>query len=194
MRNKGFGLKARDVDMLTKETLESYNFLEDTAFGIERQVKVLNYLYTQISEIEEHIKKRIKATTINNKYYRALNKVPGIGNILSMTILLETGEIERFKTAQNYASYCRMVNSIRESNGKKKGENNRKNGNRYLSWAYMEAAIFAIRSYPKVQKYYQRKMSKTNRILALKTVAHKISCGCYFVLRDGVSFDMNKLF
>ena len=66
--------------------------------------------------------------------------IPGIGNILGLTIMLEVGDIGRFPKVGDYSSYCRCVESKRLSNGKKKGENNKKNGNKYLAWAYVEAA------------------------------------------------------
>ena len=72
--------------------------------------------------------------------FQKLLTVPGIGKILAFTISLETGEISRFRQVGNFVSYCRLVESIRKSAGKKKGENNRKNGNKYLSWAFVEAA------------------------------------------------------
>src|ERR1700731_3430927 len=109
-----------------------------------------------------------------------------------MTILLETGEISRFSKVGNYSSYCRCVASKRMSNEKKKGENNRKNGNTYLGWAFIEASNAAIKNYPEIKKYYQRKLTKTMRVVALKAIANKLSRACYFILRDGVPFDMKK--
>lgn len=126
--------------------------------------------------------------------FKKLKSAPGIGDILGTTILLETGPIERFASVGEYASYCRMVDSKRLSNGKKKGEGNRKCGNAYLAWAYMEAANFAIRSYEPVRRWYDRKASKRHRIVALKAVAHKIARGCYHVLHDHVPFDIDRAF
>ena len=83
--------------------------------------------------------------------------------------------------------------SARKSNGKKKGENNRKNGNHYLCWAFIEAANFAIRYNEVIKKYYQRKMKRSNQIIAIKTVAAKLSKACFFMLRDKVKFDI-KIF
>ena len=73
--------------------------------------------------------------------------IPGIGKILGITIMLEGGDIGRFDKVGNYSSYCRCVKSEKLSNKKKKGEGNRKNGNRYLAWAYVEAAHFCIRGH-----------------------------------------------
>ena len=54
--------------------------------------------------------------------------------------MLAVGDISRFAKVGNFASYCRCVSSQRLSDGKSKGHGNRKNGNRYLSWAFVEAA------------------------------------------------------
>ena len=119
---------------------------------------------------------------------------PGIGNILGLTIMLEVGDIHRFAKVGNYSSYCRCVESKRTSNGKKKGENNKKNGNRYLAWAYVEAANHAMRNCAKAQKFFQRKMAKSKRVLATKALANKLTKATYYIMRDQVAFDSQKLF
>jgi transposase len=108
--------------------------------------------------------------------------------------MLEVGDIGRFLKVGNYASYCRCVGSKRVSNGKKKGENNKKNGNKYLAWAYVEAAHFAKRHMPKAQRFYQQKMAKANGAVATKALANKLARASYFVMRDQVPFDEDMLF
>jgi transposase len=83
-----------------------------------------------------------------------LKTVPGIGDILALTILLETGTIARFPSVGDFASYGRCVKSQRLSNGKVKGHGNTKNGNRYLGWAFVEAAHFAIRFDPVIKRFH----------------------------------------
>ncbi len=90
--------------------------------------------------------------------------------------------------------YCRCVKAERLSNGKKKDENNRRNGNRYLSWAYVEAANFANRFSPHAQTFYQRKMAKTNGIVAIKALSNKLARASYYIMRDQVPYDPKKLF
>lgn len=168
------------------------DFIKDKKVKLasEAQLSVLRCIMEQIDKLEAFILSEIKA----DKLFHLLKTIPGIGPILAMTILIETGDINRFEDAGNYSSYCRCVESKRISNAKKKGENNRKNGNHYLGWAYIEAANFAIRFSEPIKKYYQRKLSKTKRVVALKTIANKLSKAVYFMLRDGVPFEMNKLF
>lgn len=108
--------------------------------------------------------------------------------------MLETGDINRFKEVGNFASYCMCVDSKRISNGKKKVSNDNNNGNRFLSWAFIEAANFAIRFDNTIKKYCQRKLSKTKPIIAIKTIADKLARTCYYIMRDGCNFEGNKAF
>ena len=108
--------------------------------------------------------------------------------------MLEAGAIGRFPSVGDFASYCRGVGSTRLSNFKKKGTGNVKNGNRYLGWAFVEAAHFAIRYAPPIHRWHARKLARTNAIVAIKAVAHKLARAAYYILRDQVVFDVSKAF
>ena len=111
-----------------------------------------------------------------------------------MTILLKSGAIERFACAGDIASYCRMVESVRLSHGKRKGHRNRKCGNRYLCWAFTEAANYAVRFHPSIRRWYERKRTRKHRVVAIKAVAHKLARACYHMLHEGTSFDPARAF
>ena len=80
------------------------------------------------------------------------------------------------------------------SNGKKKGEGNVRNGNKYLAWAFIEAAHFAVRFCPQAKRFYERKKAKTNGIVATKAIAHKLARACYHMLREGKPFALTRCF
>jgi transposase len=126
--------------------------------------------------------------------FQILQSVTGIGPILGMTIWLETGDIRRFNGPGNYASYSRCVKSEHTSNGKKKGEGNRKAGNKYLSWAFSEAAHFAVRFDAQARRFFERKRAKTCGIVAIRAVAHKLARACYCMLRDQSPYDATRAF
>jgi transposase len=111
-----------------------------------------------------------------------------------MTLMMETGVIGRFAGVGQFASYCRCVDSPKSSQGKRKGSGNTKNGNKYLAWALVEAANFAIRYNPRVKRFYQRKKDQTNGMVALKALAHQLARACYYILRDQVPFQVEKAF
>src|SRR5881227_1284236 len=162
----------------------------DLVLALKANLAVMNSADAQIEILEKTVQDRVKL----RPQFRFLKTVPGIGPILALTIMLETGEIERFASVGNYASYCRCVGSRKISNGKRKGSGNTKNGNKYLAWAFVEAANFAVRYQPLIRRFYQRKKAKSHRVVAIKAVAHKLSRACYHVMRDEVPFDVARAF
>jgi transposase len=126
--------------------------------------------------------------------YEKLLTMPGIGRILGMTITMEVGDIARFKTDGDFASYCRAVDSRRLSNGKQKGENNQKCGNKYLSWAFVEAAHFAKRSDENCRRWYDRKKAKTSTVLATKALACKLAKAAWHIMAKQTNYDATRMF
>lgn len=149
----------------------------------------IEFLEREIRQIEKAVEGRVKLAA----GYERLLGVPGIGRILAMTIMLETGPMQRFPGPGHYASYCRAVKTEHTSNERKKGEGNSKCGNKHLAWAYIEAANFAVRYSPELRAWYQRKAARTKRVVALKALSNKLAKACFFILRDGVEFDVKKL-
>jgi len=189
-RNRGRSLSANRIKRLTYEEVDALLPDADLALAVKGNLAVMRTLEGVIGLLEKRVKSRIRL----RPQFKPLLTVSGIGEILGLTIMLETGEIERFAKVGNYASYCRCVGSEHLSNGKRKGRGNRKNGNKYLAWAYIEAANFAVRYNPQIKRYYQRKCARTHRVVAIKTVAHKLARACYYILRDQVPFDVNRAF
>jgi transposase len=157
---------------------------------MKANLRMIQALHHQIVEIEKTVLNQMKLSP----EYNGLKQVPGIGNILALTIALETGDISRFPKAGNYASYCRAVKSSRESNRKKKGEGNRKNGNKYLGWAYVEAVNHMVRYSNDGKRFFQRKLAQKNRAVAVKATANKLAKACFYIMRDKIAYDAKLLF
>ncbi len=179
------GLKKLDAD-------EIANIFPDADYEFSGLClnEAVGALTEQIERIEKNVLQKIRL----RKAYKNLTSVMGIGKILGLTIMLETGEINRFNAVGDYSSYCRAVPSKRVSNEKKKGKGNTKNGNRYLAWAFTEAAHYMQRFCPKARKWFQKKSSKRGGMVATKALSNKIARACYFIMRDQVVCNPNKLF
>jgi transposase len=190
VRNSGSSFSVKQIHNLSKKELEGLLPESYQVLAVSSSLKLMECLRQQIKTLEQAVKKHLKHTPA----YEQLLSVNGIGEILAQTIVLETGPIGRFPAVGNYASYCRCVRSTKLSNGKRKGQGNVKNGNPYLEWAYMEAAQFAIRFSPKIQRFYQRKSSKNHMMVARKSVAHKLARACFYMMRDLVPFDVERAF
>ena len=189
-RNTGLSISANRIKKLTLEQVDGLFMMGDVGLAVKANLSVMRCLEAEIKSLEQVVKERVKLKPA----FRYLLTVSGIGQTLALTIMLETGDIRRFPRVGNFASYCRCVGSEKLSNGKRKGKGNTKNGNKYLSWAFVEAANFAIRYEPLIARFYQRKKAKTHGVVAIKAVAHKLSRACYYVMRDEVPFDVGRAF
>ena len=189
-RNCGVASTGRDIKaMLPGITKYVFDHRHLVLAG-ETSIATIAFLSEKIKVIE----KEIRAMARPRSEFKILQTIPGLGTILALTIMLEVGNIARFPTVGNYSSYCRCVKSQRLSNGKKKGSGNRKNGNKYLGWAYVELANFAVRHCPHASRFYQRKMAKANRVLAIKALSNKLARASYYMMKDNVAYDPDKLF
>jgi transposase len=189
-RNRGRSLSANAIKRLTPERVSELLPDANLALAVQCTLLAMRGQEAAIELLEREACAQVKG----QPPYAHLLTTSGIGKILGLTILLETGPIERFARVGHYASYCRCVGAERLSNGKRKGHGNTKCGNKYLAWAYLEAANFAVRYNPAIKRYYQRKRAKTNGVVAIKTVAHKLARACYYMLREGTDFDVNRAF
>ncbi len=190
VRETGGRMSCSKIKAMTTESVEELGLMPEVTLAMESNRLVVQALQQQIELIENRLETMVKL----EPGYRLLKTIPGIGEILATIIMLEAGPMTRFADVGNFSSYCRCVGSLHESNGKKKGEGNVKNGNKYLAWAFMEAANFALRYCPEAKRFYERKKSRTNRIVALKSVAHKLARACYHILREQQPFDVKRCF
>ena len=190
VRNTGEMLRGNDLKNLTVDQVESRMGTGELALAFESTMAVIETFDQQIARVEKAVLARGRL----KEGYEILTSIPGVGQVLGLTILYETGDISRFPGVGNYTSYCRCVGSKRLSHGKKKGEGNRRNGNRYLSWAFIEGANFAVRYEPRARRFFERKQAKKNRAYGIRALASKLARASYFMMRDRTLFDPDLLF
>ena len=154
------------------------------------QIEQIAHLSESIQKIEKMVLGCARALPL----YGKLMSLPGVGQILAMTITMEVGDIKRFADAGNFASYCRTVEAKRTSNERKKGVNNSKCGNKYLAWAFIEAANFAKRYDPQCRKWSERKAAKTGTVVATKALACKLAKAAWYVMARDTTYDPARMF
>ena len=128
-RNLCVRMKSEEVKKLSTSEIKTLFPDPEMRVAVAASVGLITHLQNEIKEIEAMITRKLK---IRKEFIKLLT-MPGIGQILGLTIMLEVGHIDRFPTVGDYSSYCRCVRSIRTSNGKITGYGNRKSGNKYLS-------------------------------------------------------------
>lgn len=189
-RNLGIHISGNQIKKFKKEDAQQVFDHPFLVMAAKSSISVMEFLKERIMLIEKQVTPRINI----RDEFKCLQTIPGIGKILALTIMLEVDDIKRFPKVGNYSSYCRCVKSERFTNDKKKGEGNQKNGNKYLSWAYIEAANFARMHCKYAKRFYQRKEAKTNGLIAKKALANKIARASYYIMRDQLEYDPKKLF
>jgi len=189
-RNLGAHAAGNEIKRWSNEHIDKMALLDEQRQALKANLAVMRCLDEQAKALERSILAKARL----REDYQALKTVSGIGEVLALTIALETGDVGRFEGPGNFASYARTVNSRRESNGKKKGEGNTKCGNKHLAWAFIEAAHFAVRYDAAIKRWYQRKCANALAVVAIKAVAHKLARACYHVMKDGQPFDVSRAF
>ena len=189
-RQLGERMSSNQIKRLSSDAIDRMSLPTDIGLAMKANVAVISALQSQIEIIEKRLQERIKP----RPQYGLLTSVPGIGQTLATVILLETGPIDRFADVGNFASYARCVDSVRTSNSRKKGEGNVKNGNKYLAWAFVEAANFARRFCPEAKRFHERKKTRTSNVVATKASAHKLARASYHILKEGKPFDVTRCF
>lgn len=167
---------------------------EDKAVQVvlDCESRLIQHYNTEILALERHIKEATRKVAKNNLDLSLLKTIPGIGDILGLTILYEIHDIKRFDTVQKFASYSRLVKPERTSMGKSKGGGGSKIGNQHLKWAFSEASVLALRNSPKAHDFLKRAERKHSKSKALSILAHKLGRTVYFMLLKQKAFDEQK--
>jgi transposase len=160
--------------------------------SMEVDLALIGYYDQLLSDVELHIVKAAKQHDAQTLYL--LQTVPGIGKILSLVLLYEIHDIQRFPRVQDFLSYCRLVKCVKESAGKRYGTSGTKIGNAHLKWAFSEAAVLFLRDHPAAQKYLARLEKKHDKGQALTLLAQKLARVVYDMLKRPGAFDKDKFF
>ena len=177
------------VELTTEELCRLFDE-KNLCLAIQSGVEIIKTINLQVTTIEKELFAQLKETDAVTK----LRALPGIDKIIGMTIMLELGDVNRFKSVKNYLSYCRLVEAKKTSNNKIKGSGNRKCGNAILRWAYAEAAVHALR-YDRIRDYYQRMKRRKGSSRALAIIASKIARISFKAITDeNFCYQEEKLF
>ena len=193
-RTTGVKVSRRQLAELSWEEVSQRLVQPQVSLSADCTLQVIGTLDKQIERIEQEVGKQLRLEAAAHKTEQLLETVWGVGPVLGRTILLETGPVGRFAQVGDYSSYGRAVSSQAWSNGRQKGEHNAKCGNRYLAWAFVEAANYAARYYGPARSFVERKTAQTNRALGIKALANKLCRASYWVMKQQVKFEPTRLF
>jgi transposase len=157
---------------------------------VETHLALLEPLDTTIRRLEAEIE--AAAQEHYSTELTVLQTTPGVGAVLSLTILLEIDAVERFETRQQFCSYARLCGAVQESAGQRTGVGNRKAGNAWLKWAFSEAAVLSAQKDERIDALLQRLASRLGKPKAYSALAHKLGRAFYHMLHTKEVFDVQR--
>jgi transposase len=158
--------------------------------SIQADLVLCGHYETLLKDLERTVLRQARQHEPNTLHL--LQTIPGVGKILSLTLLYELHTIERFGSVQQFASYARLVKSPHTSDGKRVGSGGAKIGNAHLKWAFSEAAVCFLQRNPPAHAWMNRLRSKHGKGKALSILAAKLGRATYFMLKRNQAFDMDR--
>jgi transposase len=157
---------------------------EHGRFSTERLLGQLDSVDAELKEFED----RLESVLEGDDRYALLLSIPGVGFILAAVILFEVGEVDRFASAAHLASYSGTTPRVHASGGKVRYGNLRADVNRYLKWAFCEAATTAATGrgshrHQHIKRLYSRLRERRGQQKAIGAVARHLAEATYWILK-----------
>jgi transposase len=165
-------------------------FYEDVWVMLDSDQDLADILHTCSKELEKHI--ACQALKHFDKQYTLLLGIKGVGDVIASTLLYEIYDLTRFNSVQSFSSYCRVVSPQCESDGKRVGRGNAKNGSAWLCWALHILVSTSASNIPEINKLYKRLKKKHDVYYAHRVLAHSWAVTIYFMLKNNESFSLER--
>jgi transposase len=173
-----------------RKALSAYKLPDDAAYSLQNDIDMIEYYNSLKNKLENHILKNARGH--DNHALALLRSMRGLGKIISLTILYEIHTIKRFKSAQCFSSYARVVKIERSSHGKRLSWKNNKIGNPYLRGAFSQLSVIIQQYYPSIKIYTQKLIKKYGTSKAYTLLAHKLAVAVYYMLKNNAAFDVKR--
>ncbi len=157
----------------------------ETRLSVQEQLRLLDQVEKSINQAEKRIAEVIK----QDLAMQLLKTMPGVGSILAITIALEMGDVDRFPTGEKFASYAGKVPRVHSSGGRTYYGKVRPDVNRYLKWAFTEAANAIVLQQHRlgdchVLRLYWRVRKYKGHAKAITAVGRHLAEASYWILKN----------
>jgi transposase len=162
--------------------LEGLELAEPQRLLLKQDLQMLAELKAEIRRLD----RRVYARSRDDDVIKSLESVPGVGKVLANVIAAEIDEISRFKSADKLAAYCGLVPRTVASGGKVYHGRLLSRCNKWLKWAFIEAAWASLRTSPYFSSLYRRHRTRgkaSNKAIVI--VARRLSRVVWHVLKEG---------
>lgn len=195
MKNRIAGLLMETGTDYNKQRLHGKGYFSELLESLQQtpaSVRSLLQLSRGQVELFESIQHRLLKELRTNVRLRdrvmLLQSIPGVGEVLALTWVLEVGEVQRFGSIAQAVSYCGLCSAQRSSAGREQRGPISKQRNKYLQTILIEAAKLAPRYNPPLAAVHEQHLARGNRNRATLAVARKLVAYLMAVDKSGKAF------
>lgn len=160
--------------------------------SVEADLELIGHYDQLLKQLESNLQRQAKLH--DPQVCFLLQTIPGVGKLISLMLLYEIHNIDRFPTVGDFLSYARLVTPKQISDGKVTGQGGAKIGNAHLKWAFSEAALMMLRYSERAQQFLARKQKKYGNGRAMTMLARKLARTVYYMWKRKEAFDAVKFF
>src|SRR5438093_2304522 len=146
--------KQQEIKTATEAELEQWFEHPLVRLHASQELQRIELYSQQIAKLE----KTILGLAKTEQSYELLLQLQAAGQTIALTIIHDVGDLTRFANVNVFSSYCRVVPGIAQSGNVTGRGRGSKQGNHYLKAAFSQAAVHAVRCYPKVRRCYERQL------------------------------------
>jgi len=160
---------------------ETLKLSELETLRLKQEIKTLRLVREHIVEVEKEL-----GRLSNSERWGAqavhLMQIPGVGIIVTMTILSAIGDISRFENPKKLVGYAGLGAGVHDSGQKHRDKGITKFGRKELRWALVEASWQAIRSNPRWRAEYDELCKRKHPNQAIVAIARKLLVTLWYLL------------
>jgi transposase len=162
-------------------------FLADLSLpqATRRRLESLLALIADFDRELATVKREIEACAKNDPRVSVLTQIPGVGNFIALLVIAEVGEVTRFPSPRQLASFAGLTPRVRNSVERVRLGSISHQGSPHLRWGLIQAAQTAVQADGPLKTFYERIKHRRGSKVAKVAVAREILTLCYYGLRDG---------
>jgi transposase len=158
--------------------------LEHAARRRDQLLKLLTELDAQILALDVVVRRQAEG----REEARRLMTHPGVGPQTALGMVLTVGEVSRFASSKQLASYLGLTPREHSSGGKQRLGHISKQGSSFMRFLLVEAGQTAVRGDDELKRAYRRLAAKKSRAVAKVMVARRLAVRLYWMLRKPATY------
>ena len=170
-----------------REWWEQLKLSELETLRLKQELKTLRLVREHLVDVEKELGRLSTGERWGDQAVY-LMQIPGVGIIVTMTILSAIGDIRRFESPRKLVGYAGLGAGVHESGQKHREKGITKFGRKELRWALVEASWQAIRSNPRWRAEYDELCKRKHQNQAIVAIAHKLLVTLWYLLNNQTTY------